>query len=230
MSDECNNKEIGGLLHSYEIGILSPEENERFEVHLLSCEHCYNQVAQFSDNAAALRSDPTIRKAAEKYSGREGTRESFARKLWSYLWPDSPIIFRPAVLYLLLILVMLPILRVVDFSDNKGVHGIQKVTLKPFRSVLPDDQLPSASASEDILINFVYRSESKADNYLIEIDDSKGETIFSYPEFNGFDRFGSANLVIPSGSIDPGIYYLKVIDKQDDISAIVQPYRFKILP
>ncbi|MDZ7290862.1 MAG: tetratricopeptide repeat protein [candidate division KSB1 bacterium] len=44
----CTNPEIGKLIFMYELKLLSDEERERFEDHLLACEHCFDELWRFS--------------------------------------------------------------------------------------------------------------------------------------------------------------------------------------
>lgn len=46
--ESCNNPEIGQMIALYEFDLLSPEEREEVEAHLLQCDVCYQELYEFS--------------------------------------------------------------------------------------------------------------------------------------------------------------------------------------
>jgi len=48
---KCTDERLGVLLHAYELKLLGKDEVERFEMHLLHCEHCFARVSQFQEYA-----------------------------------------------------------------------------------------------------------------------------------------------------------------------------------
>jgi hypothetical protein len=53
----CTNKNIGELIGSYELGLLSEEEKLRFESHLLECEYCFQSLYQAAPITDLVRKD-----------------------------------------------------------------------------------------------------------------------------------------------------------------------------
>ena len=67
MSD-CTNKEIGKLLYSYQLGLLSEAEADAFEVHLLECPACLERHRKDSEVTSLIEHDPEIRALIESQS------------------------------------------------------------------------------------------------------------------------------------------------------------------
>ncbi|HOP05699.1 MAG TPA: tetratricopeptide repeat protein [candidate division Zixibacteria bacterium] len=58
---ECNNKEIGALLHAYELGLLNDDDARRVETHLLECPYCARQSLEMAETSRLLRNDRDIK-------------------------------------------------------------------------------------------------------------------------------------------------------------------------
>jgi anti-sigma factor RsiW len=48
---KCVDPKLEKMLHHYELGLLSDEDREAFELHLLDCEHCFGRVKKFQATA-----------------------------------------------------------------------------------------------------------------------------------------------------------------------------------
>jgi len=106
---ECIDKDTGVLLHAYEIRALSDSEIERFEIHLLACEYCFNEVSAFRGESSLLASDEGVKAIVREAARKFRPPESIAKRLWRYIWPDVPFVFKPAFVYLVLFMISLPI-------------------------------------------------------------------------------------------------------------------------
>lgn len=58
---QCKNKNIGQLIHLYELNLLSEEDRHRFEIHLYECEYCLNSVKEFEKVSGLINTDSDIR-------------------------------------------------------------------------------------------------------------------------------------------------------------------------
>ncbi|UCC44669.1 MAG: tetratricopeptide repeat protein [Candidatus Zixiibacteriota bacterium] len=58
---ECIDKQLGRLLHAYELGMLSEEESDALEVHMLECMYCNDKVRQLQNTCDLLRHSPELR-------------------------------------------------------------------------------------------------------------------------------------------------------------------------
>jgi tetratricopeptide (TPR) repeat protein len=104
MSD-CVEKRFQGMLHHYELGMLPDDQRLEFEVHLLDCDHCLEQVQRFQRVSRLLTGDPevqlTIRElddAATEASERRAMPR--LKWVWSRLVPSAAAV----VVFLLLVL------------------------------------------------------------------------------------------------------------------------------
>ena len=59
----CINSKIGSLIHAYELNALNEENCEKFELHLMECEFCFNEIKRFENEAVFFRSSDEIKQA-----------------------------------------------------------------------------------------------------------------------------------------------------------------------
>jgi tetratricopeptide (TPR) repeat protein len=97
MSD-CIDKNIGRMLHDFELGLLSKEDRYRFEMHLYDCDYCLDQVREFMDVSRILSEDPDALELIEKVAAESVKKD---KKLFT---PFLKILAAAAVLLLILIL------------------------------------------------------------------------------------------------------------------------------
>ena len=82
--------------HAYELGFLSESEKEKLELHMMDCEHCFQQVQQLQKAADLLRNDSEVRgtytgmseKSEETASPKTLPAHIHKRKYWPTLVPD----------------------------------------------------------------------------------------------------------------------------------------------
>ena len=72
----CSDKRFENLLYAYELGLLSDEDREAVELHLLECEPCFERVKQFRAAARLIQTDPVIRQAIRHMDGEAAGHES----------------------------------------------------------------------------------------------------------------------------------------------------------
>ncbi|MEZ5360559.1 MAG: tetratricopeptide repeat protein [Candidatus Zixiibacteriota bacterium] len=74
---QCSDKQIGGLLHLYELNLLSDDDRDRVERHLLDCDNCFNEYMEFRNASGIMRKSDrfwqTLSDLAE--SQNQGIRE-----------------------------------------------------------------------------------------------------------------------------------------------------------
>jgi tetratricopeptide (TPR) repeat protein len=93
----CSDKRFEKMLYAYELGLLSQEECDEFEIHLYECEHCFERARKFSQAAEQLRHNPLIREsvrglAKERLTGEtiiseRGTEKAGRWRFWQTLVP-----------------------------------------------------------------------------------------------------------------------------------------------
>ena len=224
--NRCQYPKIGEMLHAYELNQLDPENREKFEIHLLECEHCFNEVANFEKIAEVMTQDPEIRDVVAMEIGVETgkSESSLWTRIWRLLWPQTSFVLKPAVVYLVIILMAYPAYR-----------GIHKATDNNIRQVVPLNLVPNRSSSaeviqsgNDILLTFVFNGALPEKFYDVEIKTSTGEVIYRNERFKGFDKYEVGRLIIPESKIGKGEYTLTIHDRNQDSSNPEQSYSFSI--
>lgn len=223
---ECTNKDIGKLLHGYEIGILSESDCEIFETHLLECEHCHNSLLEFEQKASLLKNSPKAKAVIDEILMDEAAAESLLGRIWNHLWPKAPFIFKPAVAYLLVLILIIPAYMGLRRSEMATVNEIkQTIILSPIRTA---PQVLSKSESDNALLMFRFDGYQPGGKYNIVIESANKDTIYRNDDFKSFDEreIGSLNLTI--SKMEPGPYRIIITDLQANSSATGQEYWFRI--
>ena len=68
------------MLHRYELGRLTPEEEEELELHLLECDQCFRDFAEFQKTVEHLRFSRKVKDAIGHLAGQGETTASPAKK------------------------------------------------------------------------------------------------------------------------------------------------------
>ena len=60
MRSRCNDERLSGMIHAYELDLLTERDREEFELHLYKCQSCFEEVRRLRRAAAILRVDPEV--------------------------------------------------------------------------------------------------------------------------------------------------------------------------
>jgi hypothetical protein len=223
MDDQCIDPKIGILLHAYELKLLGEDDASRFEMHLLKCRHCFKEVQLFSEESNILYSDGEIKKliAGETSGG-------FEKRLWRYLWPETPIFFRPAFEILMFLLLIISAWFIFRPTIDMQIRPIHAIALVPLRA-MPESEF-NLSSGADLLINFVYEDAKPLKKYQIVITDDSGEEIYHNDSFTGFDKYGTGQLLMSNASLKAGIYHMIIRDPKDSSGLNRQEYYIPVKP
>lgn len=81
----CTNKEIGELIGSYELGLLSDKERRQFENHLLECEYCFQSLYQAAPVMNMVREEKLAPSSkVELQKDREKVPARFLGRRWAF--------------------------------------------------------------------------------------------------------------------------------------------------
>ncbi len=222
---DCTDPEIGALLHAYELDVLPETESDRFEIHAMSCDHCFREIEGFQRQAALLRSDQEIRRLAGEFIPGTGVPERFLDRLKRYLWPDVPLFFRPAVIYLFLLCIAVPFYLLLQTVPHEHIRPVSTHHLTADRA--PGEPL-SPGEDEDIIISFHLREILPGKTYHLALERRDGKIVYENASFTGFDEFGTGRLLLPPGTLEPGDYMLTIADPDRKPPAILQNYHFTV--
>ena len=224
---KCVDEKIGALLHAYELKTLSEEDSERFEIHLLHCEDCFNKVAEFEKYAFTMHSSEKLKARLAESSELAADPKNRAAKLW---------LFRPGLLYFLIILLAIPaVYGIISFFEKDSIPPgqarfgpAQEINFRLLRSG-QNNKTFTISSGRDGIINFVSRGLTEDNICLVIITDNSGKEIIRFDHFGDFDDQGVGRLVIPNESMQPGDYWLIVREITADPASDPAKYRFKIV-
>ncbi len=223
----CKEPSLGALLHAYELNALSEEDVARFEIHMLQCDHCFSEVEQFTRESSLLSSDEAVMELVRDVVGTVVGRESLAGRLWRHLWPQAPLVFRPALSYLVILLMLVPAYYGLRKTDPRGeIRTVQSIDLFPDRSSVEETLIVTTGG--DGLVNFLFRDAKPGRKYRVVVESESGRIVFRDDGYSGFDRYGIGRLVLPISRMEAGTYSLTVTDPDAAPPGGKQEYRFRI--
>jgi hypothetical protein len=210
---KCSDPETGALIHAYELNALPEEEKERFEIHFLTCQYCLNELEGFEHEAAVMNHDREVRTAVREAAVETSVAtESLGARIRQYLWPDVPVLFKPALAYIAVLLLALPAFHGLTRLKGPEVEPVQSIALTPMRSG-PDKAIQMIPGT-DILVSFVFEDVREGGLYQVNLASETGDIIYADNAFSGFDHFGQGHLIWPKEKITPGRYLLSIIDPE----------------
>jgi hypothetical protein len=162
----CTDRNIGKLIASYELGLLSEEERHRFENHLLECEECFQSLYDTAPIANLMRDGKLApSEKVELHNGKDKAPIRFFQKKWALAAAGVMVVFVIALAFVWLqgpaekaqrlrgeddvsILVLFPVGQVttVDELQWKPVSGVDSYDVKIFTET--NDLVWEGSASE----------------------------------------------------------------------------------
>jgi len=223
---ECIDPELGVLLHAYELRVLPEEGIEKFEIHLLSCAHCLEQLQRFTGVTSQLRDSDFVKELISNEENYNEITTSSAGTFRKYLWPDAPLVFKPGFAYFVLLLTVSSILSGLWPPVDDGIRHIQHLQLTPARSASSDTiQL---SPGRDILASFVFREAVPDVSYSVTIVDENGTAVVWEEDFKGFDEYETGRMLIPEGLLKPGNYKLIIVDSKGAPPSNTREYSFTV--
>jgi hypothetical protein len=224
----CMDADVGALLHAYEVGGLAEAEVARFEIHLLRCDHCYEAVRLFAPWAELLRTDGEIHGLVREAAEAPEAADSRASRWGRYLWPPWPLVFRPAMIYLLVLILLYPAYRGLHYSTTRPVQHIQAITLVPSRSAAAEGAV--LQSGRDASIAFVFRGAQPGKTYRVRLTTDQGRVMYEEEAFTGFDNYETGQILFPAERMRPGAYLLELTDPRGNPPQNRQVYHFQIQP
>ncbi|MCP4703930.1 MAG: tetratricopeptide repeat protein [candidate division Zixibacteria bacterium] len=105
----CDEKHFSDMIYAYELGLLPEKDRCEFEIHLMECDSCFENLNKFKQEATLLKNDPDVQKSVKQFIktyDNEAEKSSSnitvikPRKLWKTFIPVAA----AAVLFIFLIL------------------------------------------------------------------------------------------------------------------------------
>ena len=171
-----------------------------------------------ADEVAKLIEDTTGVERADKVSA--------LRRLWGHIWPETPWVLKPALAYVLILLMILPTyygLRELTKDKSRPVQHIGLAS--PTRTAVRETF--RISEDRDAIITFEYGRAVTGKGYRVIIKSDDGKVILRDDDFNSFDENKIGWVLIPSTKIKPGGYWLVITDPPSE-PPFSQEYGFRI--
>ncbi len=213
MIKKCTNQRVGALLHGYELQILTSREVEDFELHLMECEMCRNEVAILSASAEFIRTSPESRKFVDIVLENQVRSRTRINRIVSQLWPTNiSAILRPAVLLLLLIsIVGLSFFR--QTARSVGESGIYPVdilsSLSSTRSVNADQTLKSSDRN---VLTLVFKDTWTDSVYTLRVLSRESSQIYYENSDTRFNTSEATVLLLEPNALPTGEYEIELCD------------------
>jgi hypothetical protein len=127
----CKDEDIGKLIGSYELGILTEDEKQQFEDHLLDCDHCFQSlysaaplVSLIREKKLAPEEDMELTKEEEEESLPEPPRRNRFAHLFQRPW-----VYATVGLSAVLIIVLIAILFQGPTGEVERLRGFDDVSI-----------------------------------------------------------------------------------------------------
>lgn len=215
----CTDREVGAMLHAFEIGILSADDKDRFVAHLLECEYCFERVRSMQGAVALMRHDPDVRDEFEAAVSSVDSSRPVSR-LWWRTMAAMPLV-RFAAAAALVLAVAIPLFYSLDNNFEEG-RIFQTVTLSPTRSA--GTNIVRLGHGDAVKVRFVMPGANESSTAVIELFSNKGTAVYVNRDFGSFDGDGVGEIVVPLADLSAGIYQFTVRDNQGDFETAQRTY------
>lgn len=207
--NKCNNPKMGSLLHAYELKTLKEKEAEQFELHILECDYCFNELSSFNDEAAILLSNSEVQQEVELQASSQLHPQAPREKFWQRLWPSrTPVVLKPAFVYGLAALLIILLLVDIGSNNEKDIRPIQSIGLYQTRS--NEMNVFFKDRSDDAVINFIIRDYNRQSDIVVNIRGGDNQLLFSDDNFSDINDNGLAHLYLSLKDMAKGEYSLEI--------------------
>jgi hypothetical protein len=210
----CIDKELGQLLHDYELGLLSDEDTHRFEMHLYDCEYCLAQVREFMDVSRILSEDHDAHALIESIASSAET-EKHRKNISPFL--------KILIAAVLLVVIAVPVYRYAVYE--KHPVAIQTLELMPTRAGGSDVIYLKKGGDVDIGFFVNPSFQGHAD---IVITDLAGDTAWYKHNFTNINGHGLGKITLPVSSFSEGHYIFILRPVNDTVQATEVQYMFRV--
>jgi len=132
----CARKDLAGLLHAYELGLLSEDKKTEVELHLLDCEQCFHAAQRSLEASRLLKFDAVTRQQVRALTNESPVVPAPVprpRVAWRWAAPSL-------VTVAILLLLILKDWRVDIQTEEPAVAAENRVAILPFQNLIqPDD-------------------------------------------------------------------------------------------
>jgi len=227
----CCDHITGDLLHGYELGILSEEETKQFEMHLIECDECYREYQEFEMQSNLLTKDNTVRDVVVKYDRTTERSISKMTRLWHYLWPQTPLVFRPAFVYAIILAILVPVLWGPRATVDTETRQVNTITLSNGRD--SGGAILRKSDSSLVVLGIVVEGVVAGRKCYWSITMENEEVPLESGVIDSLEITGdiaSLNLSFHTSDKKPGNYWVTVIDSTAEPATVLFRSHFTVEP
>jgi len=175
--DSAEEKRYRDMLHAYELGLLTDEERVEFELHVLECDSCRQELLDFRETIRLINHDTEIRATVERIAGPSEPNDLRTGRWWA--WKRLvPILAAAAALMFLIIKPW----QIEISSDSEAIAARNRLAILPFENI--SDPTDSDRLS-DIAANLLITDLSES-SYLQVISDQR---LYDILKLMGKDTF-----------------------------------------
>lgn len=225
MTSNCINKRYGEMLHALELGMLSNEDLEKLQIHLMECEYCFSRAKEFLNAAALLRDDADVKSVIGELAEKETRPHRFLYRFKNLLWPDRPrfILAKPITVIVVLLFLSFPVYRVIT---SKMPRIEQTINFYPMRS--GGENIIYKSKGGEVSINFVYEWAKPGREYMVLIAQPGGYSPYANGKYSNFNDQGLGSIVLHVNKFKRGSYILTIVDPLSGDSESKAVYYFRV--
>lgn len=219
--NSCKDNNIGQMLHAFELKQLDAEQSEKFELHLLDCDYCFEQVSRFENIAGLLRFDSDVRELVSSHvdaadaapaRARAERAEPFWSRLRALLWPETNLLLKPVVTYIIVLLLAYPAFVGIRHLSERPVQGVQSLLLTGTRTLADH----TAAADRPLVVMFRIAGAREGMTYRVTVKTESGDVVYENDQFADFNDREMATLLLAAGSLEPGRYQIEVFPAGGD--------------
>ncbi|MEW6051129.1 MAG: zf-HC2 domain-containing protein [Candidatus Zixiibacteriota bacterium] len=224
---KCSNPELAVKLHAWELNLLSEDERQAVEEHILVCEACFEQARQFSEPIGLLRRDDQVRRLiadASQDLALESESHAVGKSFWTRI-VALPTLARYLAAAAVLVLVAVTVFRIAWF-DGSDSGPVQVITLTTTRAV--GSSVIEREAGGMAQIRFYVPTEGLIFPLRVEIFTLDGESVVSERVPDPVDSMGYGRISLPVRSLAPGVYRLRLFSGGAGDDALIREYSFLV--
>jgi hypothetical protein len=210
----CTDKKLGMLLHDYELGLLSEEDTDRFEMHLYECDYCLAQVREFMDISKFIAGDRDSKAIIEEAASQPEPAK--AKK------SSAPII-KLLIAAAIALVIFIPVYKFVLY--DKPVSITQTLELLPTRTGGNDIIYLDKGGNVQISFYMADNFRGPADLTITKVN---GDTVISIKGFTDFSERGIGMIKVPVTKFSAGHYMLHIIPASDVSGQNEKLYMFRV--
>jgi hypothetical protein len=221
--DNCTEPRFQQMIHAFEVGLLTEEDRKAFELHLLDCDACSDEVRSFLRFSGPIRHDPDLRpdeKEVESImsTGRDGRPAATRKDAKSRSWTVRLLTIAAA-----LVVLAVPTYWVTKDADE-GV--LQKINFGPMRG--SSGGIVDLQSGGRVEFSFVLDDASAETIGRVTVLSRSGDVLFVDSSYADFDPSGGGRITLPISGFEEGFYQLIVEDPSGSLAIPKRIYNFRV--